>query len=110
MLVVWHARQQHGCCTTGQHCTDGVTQGKQNSLILVATAAGGVGEILVDGRTGLLVPPGNAAAIAAAVQALRDDAPRAAAIAAAGSAHARATFSLGAMMQGVRAVFDEVAG
>ncbi len=87
-----------------------IVEGMLSRRPVIATAAGGVGEILVDGRTGVLVPPGNAAAIAAAVQALRDDAPRAAAIAAAGSAHARATFSLGAMMQGVRAVFDEVAG
>jgi glycosyltransferase involved in cell wall biosynthesis len=77
---------------------------------VIATAAGGVGEILADGRTGVLVPPGNAAAIAAAVQALRDDPPRAAAIAAAGSEHARATFSLGAMVRGVRAVLDEATG
>ena len=77
---------------------------------VIATAAGGVGEILDDGRTGLLVPPGNEAAIAAAVQAMRADPARAAAIAAAGAAHARATFGLAAMVRGVRTVFDEVTG
>lgn len=85
-----------------------IVEGMLSRRPVIATAAGGVGEILVDGRTGVLVPPGNAAAIAAAVQALRDDAPRAAAIAAAGSAHARSTFSLDAMVRGVRAVLDEV--
>ena len=77
---------------------------------VIATAAGGVGEIIDDGRTGVLVPPGDAAAIARAVQALRDDPGRAAALAAAGAAHARQAFSVGAMVRGVRAVFDEVAG
>jgi glycosyltransferase involved in cell wall biosynthesis len=77
---------------------------------VVATAAGGVGEIITDGQTGLLVPPGDAAAIARAVQALRDDPSRAAALAAAGAAHAREAFSVGAMTRGVRAVLSEVAG
>ena len=41
MLVVWHARQQHGRSPTGQHSTDDVPQGGQDCLVLVATPAGG---------------------------------------------------------------------
>jgi glycosyltransferase involved in cell wall biosynthesis len=35
---------------------------------VVATAAGGVGEVVADGRNGLLVPPGDADALAAAIR------------------------------------------
>jgi glycosyltransferase involved in cell wall biosynthesis len=77
---------------------------------VVATAAGGIGEIITDGRTGVLVPPGDAPALARAVQALRSDSSRAAALAAAGAAHARAAFTVGVMVRGVRAVLDEVTG
>lgn len=40
---------------------------------VIAAAVGGVPEILVDGRSGLLVPPGDGAAIAAGLQRLIDD-------------------------------------
>ena len=85
-----------------------IVEGMLAQRPVIATAAGGVGEIIDDGRTGVLVPPGDAAALAAAVQALRNDPSRAAALAAAGAAHARRAFSVGAMVRGVRAVFDEV--
>lgn len=87
-----------------------IVEGMLAGRPVIATAAGGVGEIVTDGQTGVLVPPGDAAAIARAVQALRDDPSRAAALAAAGAAHARAAFSVGAMVRGVRAVLDEVGG
>ncbi len=47
----------------------GVTflEGQASALPAVAGAAGGVGEIIRDGRTGWLVPPGDAAAFAGAV-------------------------------------------
>lgn len=76
---------------------------------VVATAAGGVGEILTDGATGVLVPPGDAAALARAVSSLRADPVRAAALAEAGARHARAVFGVEGMVRGVRAVLDEVA-
>jgi glycosyltransferase involved in cell wall biosynthesis len=77
---------------------------------VVAAAAGGVGEIIADGRTGVLVPPGDATALAHAVAGLRDHPARAAMIAQAGAAHAREFFDVAAMVRGVRAVLDEVGG
>lgn len=76
---------------------------------VVAADAGGVREIIADGQTGLLVPPGDAAALARVIAALRADAPRAASIAAAAAAYARQAFSVDAMVRGVRAIIDEVA-
>jgi glycosyltransferase involved in cell wall biosynthesis len=77
---------------------------------VVASAGGGVGEILDDGHTGVLVPPGDAEMLARAVRALRGDPARAAALAAAGAAHARAAFSVGDMVRGVRAALNEAIG
>lgn len=76
---------------------------------VIAASAGGVSEIVTDGETGVLVPPGDAGALARAVGALRSDPERAARIAAAGAAHARSAFGVAAMVRGVRAVIDEVA-
>jgi len=85
-----------------------VVEGMLARRPVVATAAGGVLEIIADGTTGLLVPPGDAAALARAVSALRADPVRAAAMADAGSAVARRAFSVEAMVRGVRVVLDEV--
>jgi glycosyltransferase involved in cell wall biosynthesis len=76
---------------------------------VVATNAGGVPEIVTDGETGVLVPPGDAPALGEAIHSLRRDATRAAALARRGSLHARQRFSRGAMLAGVRRVIDEVA-
>jgi glycosyltransferase involved in cell wall biosynthesis len=42
-------------------------------LPVVATAAGGTGEVVVDGVTGLLTPPGDPAALGAAMRRLLED-------------------------------------
>ncbi len=77
---------------------------------VIATAAGGVREIITSEVTGVLVPAGAPDALADAVRSLRADPPRAARIAAAGRAHARRAFGVPAMVRGVRAVLDEVMG
>lgn len=74
---------------------------------VVATAAGGVPEIIEDGHTGLLVPPDDAAALARAIRPLLDDPARADALAAAGSEHARRTFGVERMIAGVTAALTE---
>jgi glycosyltransferase involved in cell wall biosynthesis len=42
-------------------------------MAVVATTAGGTPEAIQDGMTGLLVPPGDAASLAAAIQRLAND-------------------------------------
>jgi glycosyltransferase involved in cell wall biosynthesis len=60
---------------------------------VIASAVGGLSEIVDDGRTGLLVPPGDADALAGAILELAADRSRAAAMGAAGRARALAEFS-----------------
>lgn len=77
---------------------------------IVATAVGGVPDVVVAGETGLLVPPGDPDALAGAVRALLDDPARGARLGAAGRARAESTFSLGAHVDRVERVYAEVLG
>ena len=76
---------------------------------VVATDVGGVGEVVLHGRTGLLVPPRSAPALARALtQVLRD--PRLARkLGAAGRSRAIAEFSVDRMMERLSAVYQELA-
>ncbi|HKH94237.1 MAG TPA: glycosyltransferase family 4 protein [Gemmatimonadaceae bacterium] len=76
---------------------------------VVATRAGGVPEVVTDGETGVLIPPGDAGALGDALDALRRDVVRTATLARRGAARARECFSRDAMLAGVRRVLDEVA-
>jgi len=87
-----------------------IVEGMLAGRPVIATRAGGVEEIVTDGETGVLVPPDDAAALARAVVALRADPARAAALAAHGAAHARAEFSVAAMLRGVDDALDGLAG
>ena len=61
---------------------------------VVATSAGGIPEVLEDGRTGRLVPPGDPEALACALVELVEDAPLRARLGAAGRAQARQRFDV----------------
>ena len=74
---------------------------------IVATRAGGVPEVVTDGETGVLVPPGDARALGDALDALRRDPMRVASLSRQGAAHARLRFSRDAMLAGVRRVIGE---
>jgi glycosyltransferase involved in cell wall biosynthesis len=60
---------------------------------VIASAVGGLPEIVDDGRTGLLVPPGDVEALAAAIRDLTASPARTAAMGAAGRARALEEFS-----------------
>lgn len=60
---------------------------------VIASAAGGIVDIVRDGDTGLLVPPGDAAALASAIMRYVDDPQLAAKLAARGRAHVEREFS-----------------
>jgi glycosyltransferase involved in cell wall biosynthesis len=77
---------------------------------VAATAVGGTPEIIEDGDSGLLVPPGDDRALAAAVVRLLDEAPLARRVAAAGRDRVRARFDPVAAAAAVRSLYDEVLG
>jgi glycosyltransferase involved in cell wall biosynthesis len=77
---------------------------------VVATAVGGVPGLVHDGETGLLVPPGDPAALAAAVARVLDDPDLGSSIGAAGAKLVEAEHSLEAMVRQIESIYDEVLG
>lgn len=76
---------------------------------VIATHAGGVKEIMSNGRTGILVPPGDPRALARAIRELITDRSRAEELASAGRAHAEECFTVEAMVQAMTRNMEEVA-
>lgn len=74
---------------------------------VVATAVGGVPEMIEHERSGLLVPPHDAAALGDAIARLLTDHPLADTIARTGHDLALARFSLAAMVSSVAAVYEQ---
>jgi glycosyltransferase involved in cell wall biosynthesis len=74
---------------------------------VVATRVGGVPEMIDSGRTGLLVPPKDAAALADAIVRLLTDHPLADMVARAGHDFVRANFSVEHMVEAVSKIYEE---
>ena len=95
-----------------------VIEGMPNALLeamalgrpVVTTSAGGSAEVVIDGESGLVVPPGDADALANAVERVLRDADFARRIAAAGERRVRDNFSLDAMLHAFDRLYrDELA-
>jgi glycosyltransferase involved in cell wall biosynthesis len=71
----------------------------------VGTRAGGIPEAVVDGETGLIVPPRDPGALAAALVRLLNDKPLRDRLGEAGLARARAKFSVEKMVEGTLAAY-----
>jgi L-malate glycosyltransferase len=76
----------------------------------VATDAGAIAEVLVDGETGFLVPPRDHAAMAARLVVLLKDAGLRTWMGNAALARVRATFTVGRMVAEIAAVYARLAG
>jgi glycosyltransferase involved in cell wall biosynthesis len=74
----------------------------------VATAVGGTPEVVADGETGLLVPPGDPAALGEAITALLSDAERRRAMGDAARRWAREHFTFAAQAKAYRRLFAEL--
>jgi glycosyltransferase involved in cell wall biosynthesis len=77
---------------------------------VVAAAHGGLPEVVRDGVTGRLVAPGDPAALAAALAALRDDPAQRERLGAAAAADVRARFAPGRLLERTQALYDELLG
>jgi glycosyltransferase involved in cell wall biosynthesis len=75
-------------------------------LPVVASRVSSVPEIVLEGETGLLVPPDDPAALAAAVNALLGDPERTRVLGEAGRARAKAEFSVERMARETLAVYE----
>ena len=95
-----------------------VTEGLGTSLLdamaagkpVVATTVGGIPEVVVDGETGILVPPRNHHAMADAIVRLLADAPLRERMGAAGLARVRERFTAEVMVRNTLLVYERVAG
>lgn len=75
---------------------------------VVASDVGGIADIVADGVTGLLVPPGDSAAVARAMLTLLDDPDRAAAMGAAGRARIVERFDGGLWARNLYSLYSRV--
>jgi glycosyltransferase involved in cell wall biosynthesis len=81
---------------------EAMAQGKP----VVATAVGGTPELVVDGETGFLVPPGDAAALKRKLAVILSDPDLAAVFGRAGRERVRASFSAAAMSEAVLRLYE----
>jgi glycosyltransferase involved in cell wall biosynthesis len=79
-------------------------------LPVVASAHGGVTEVVSDGETGVLVPPGDAWALAVALRGLADDPDRARRLGAAGARRVAERFSRARMLAEIQELYARLAG
>src|SRR6266536_2128589 len=75
---------------------------------VVATAIGGTDEAVDQGHTGLLVPPGDPVALAAAIEKVLSNPKLARRLAAAGKARVHEHFSADVMIQKVTNIYEEI--
>jgi glycosyltransferase involved in cell wall biosynthesis len=93
-----------------------VAEGMPNSVLeamaaglpVVATSVGGTPEVVVDGETGLLVPPRDPVALADAMQKLLEDRTMTDAFGRAGRARVETHFGEGLMLRQVESLLDRL--
>jgi glycosyltransferase involved in cell wall biosynthesis len=86
-------------------CPNASLEALAAGLPVIATDVGGASEQIIDGETGLLCPPADPAALAAAILSLSRDPVRRARLAENGRAHAATAFSMERMTERYRALF-----
>ena len=96
------------CPRAGEGLSGAVRESLAAGVPVVATDVGGNGELVEDGRTGLLVPPDDPDALAAAVLRLLADRPFAAGLAAAGARFVRERLTEDRMVGETERVYREV--
>lgn len=90
----------------GQVVIEGMAAGKP----VIASRGGAIPDIVLDGKTGLIVPMNDPTALAEAIMKLLRDPARAADMGAAGRRRVAECFSIQRTASGVKAVYDEILG
>lgn len=90
-------------------CPYTVLEAMAAGLPVVATATGGLPELIADGETGLLAEPGSPASVAAALARVLEDSSRARALGEAGRRRVSERFSRERMVRETAELYDEVA-
>ena len=85
-----------------------ILEAMASALPIVSTAVGGIPNVIKDGETGLLVPPGDADAFCLTLRSARDDRALAKRIAGAGRALALGEYSADAMVERYLAIYTRV--
>jgi glycosyltransferase involved in cell wall biosynthesis len=83
-------------------------EGMAAGLPIVATKAGGVPEVVADGETGVLVPPGEPPALAAAIAHLLSAPEQARAMGERGRERASALFAIGCHVDAITAIYSNI--
>jgi len=92
--------------SVSEACPNALLETMAMGLPVVATRVGGIPALVEDGRTGLLVPPGDPPALARAIAGLIEDPVRAAAMAARAREHVRNDFGLDRMLARLQVLYD----
>jgi glycosyltransferase involved in cell wall biosynthesis len=85
-----------------------VLEAMASGRAVVSSAIGGTDELIVNGDSGLLVPPGDPAALASALRRLVDDRPLRARLGARARLRAESGFSAEAATRAVAGIYEEV--
>jgi glycosyltransferase involved in cell wall biosynthesis len=97
------------CCSLNEGTPVCMIEASAAGTPVVGTAVGGMPSVICDGVTGLLVPSGDVAALAAAILSVLNDPPLAAAMAEAGRGFAMERYGSERMLQEVRRLYRELA-
>lgn len=87
-----------------------ILEAMAEALPVVASRTGGIAELVADGETGLLAPPDDSAALAAAIESLLRDPERGRALGAAGAARAESEFRRDAVAARTLELYGRLAG
>jgi glycosyltransferase involved in cell wall biosynthesis len=108
-IAPWLAQMDlyaHASLTAG--ISNSILEAMATGLPVVATAVGGTPEVVADGETGLLVPPGDPVGLAEALETLLANPTMAQTFGQAGRARIEAHFGEGLMLQRMEALLDRL--
>lgn len=107
---LWQAADVALCTSRSEGLSVALLEAMASELPVVATAVGGNGQIVLEGRTGLLAPAGDAQAIAAGLRRLIDQPSLRTQYGYAARQHVLAHYSAAAMHRAYAELYDELAG